>query len=133
MTPAAQLGHGQDRPVRYPRVLCAAEGARVEGDDLVVPYTKDQVKDTSGVDPDGHLEPAEENRLYEHYPLGGGDRTYTDAAISRDNAVTRHSRLPGHFGHQRRRGLLRRPGYRNHTGRRRCRDRGQGHVRPDHR
>lgn len=51
--------------------------ARVEGDDLVVPYTKDQVKDAPGIDPDGHLDPVEEDRLYEHYRLGGG-RTYTD-------------------------------------------------------
>ncbi|WP_314193231.1 PRC and DUF2382 domain-containing protein [uncultured Arthrobacter sp.] len=54
------------------------EGARVEGDDIVVPYTKDQVKDAPGVDPDGHLDPAEEDRLYQHYSLGGGQRTYTD-------------------------------------------------------
>jgi len=55
------------------------EGARVDGDDIVVPYTKDQVKDAPGVDPDGHLDPAEEDRLYQHYSLGGGQRTYTDA------------------------------------------------------
>jgi uncharacterized protein (TIGR02271 family) len=55
------------------------EGARVEGDDIVVPYTKDQVKDAPGVDPDGHLDPAEEDRLYQHYSLGNGPRTYTDA------------------------------------------------------
>ncbi len=52
--------------------------ARVEGEDLVVPYTKDQVKDAPGVDPDGHLDPAEEDRLYEHYRLAGA-RGYTEA------------------------------------------------------
>jgi len=51
--------------------------ARVEGEDLVVPYTKDQVKDAPGIDPDGHLDPTEEDRLYEHYRLGGG-RDYAD-------------------------------------------------------
>ncbi|SFT92489.1 YsnF/AvaK domain-containing protein [Arthrobacter sp. ov118] len=60
------------------------EGARVEGNDLVVPYTKDQVKDAPRVDTDGHLEPSEEDRLYSHYSLGGGNRTYTDAAAGRD-------------------------------------------------
>ncbi|MET3932745.1 PRC and DUF2382 domain-containing protein [Arthrobacter sp. OAP107] len=55
------------------------EGARVDGDDIVVPYTKDQVKDAPGVDPDGHLDPSEEDRLYQHYSLSGGQRTYTDA------------------------------------------------------
>jgi len=61
--------------------------ARVEGDDLVVPYSKDQVKDAPAVDPDGHLDPAEEDRLYEHYRLGG--RTYTDATTGRDYDTAR--------------------------------------------
>jgi uncharacterized protein (TIGR02271 family) len=43
------------------------DGARAEGDDLVVPYTKDHVKDAPRVDTDGHLEPDEEDRLYAHY------------------------------------------------------------------
>ena len=60
------------------------EGARAEGDDILVPYTKDQVKDAPRVDADGHLEPAEEERLYAHYSLGGGRQTYTDATAGRD-------------------------------------------------
>jgi uncharacterized protein (TIGR02271 family) len=59
-------------------------GARIEGDDIVVQYTKDQVKDAPRVDTDGHLEPSEEDRLYEHYQLGDGGRTYTDATTDRD-------------------------------------------------
>jgi uncharacterized protein (TIGR02271 family) len=55
------------------------EGARVEGSDLVVPYTKDQVKDAPRVDADGHLEPSEEDRLYAHYGVGGGTRSYTES------------------------------------------------------
>ncbi len=55
------------------------EGARIEGDDVVVPYTKDQVKDAPRVDADGHLEPSEEDRLYQHYQRNGGGRTYTEA------------------------------------------------------
>jgi uncharacterized protein (TIGR02271 family) len=55
------------------------QGANVEGTDILVPYTKDQVKDAPRVDTDGHLEPSEEERLYAHYGLTGGDTTYTDA------------------------------------------------------
>ena len=36
------------------------------------------------VDTDGHLERAEEDRLYAHYGIGDGNRTYTDAAAGRD-------------------------------------------------
>lgn len=65
--------------------------ARIEGEDLVVPYSKDQVKDAPGIDPDGHLDPAEEDRLYEHYRLGGGRDTYTDATTgtTRDDDTAR--------------------------------------------
>src|SRR5918993_4450451 len=48
------------------------EGARTEGNDIVVPYGKDQVKDAPRVAEDGHLGPAEEDRLYTYYNLGGG-------------------------------------------------------------
>jgi uncharacterized protein (TIGR02271 family) len=60
------------------------QGARLDGDDIVVPYTKDQVKDAPRVDTNGHLEPSEEDRLYDHYGLGGGTQTYTDATPGRD-------------------------------------------------
>lgn len=60
------------------------EGARIEGNDVVVPYTKDHVKDAPRVDADGHLEPSEEDRLYSHYELAGGNQTYTDATSGRD-------------------------------------------------
>lgn len=46
--------------------------ATLRGEDLVVPYTKDQVKDAPRVDPDGHLEPGEEDRLYSHYGRANG-------------------------------------------------------------
>ncbi|KHL01960.1 YsnF/AvaK domain-containing protein [Sinomonas humi] len=50
------------------------ESATVQGQDLQVPYTKDQVKDAPRVDPDGHLEPGEEERLYRHYRSDGQGR-----------------------------------------------------------
>lgn len=59
------------------------EGARVDGDNIVVPYTKEQVKDAPRVDTDGHLEPSEEERLYDHYQLSGGG-TYPDATSGTD-------------------------------------------------
>jgi uncharacterized protein (TIGR02271 family) len=55
------------------------EGARLEGSDIVVPYRKDQVKDAPRVDAEGHLDPSEEDRLYEHYQLDGSV-TYSEAA-----------------------------------------------------
>ena len=60
------------------------QGARLGGDDIVVPYTKDQVKDAPRVDTDGHLVPTEEDRLYDHYGIGGGTQTYTDTTAGRD-------------------------------------------------
>jgi hypothetical protein len=57
------------------------EGARTEGNDIVVPYSKDQVKDAPRMDADRPLEAAEVDRLYEHYQLGSG-RTYTEATTA---------------------------------------------------
>jgi uncharacterized protein (TIGR02271 family) len=53
--------------------------ATVDGDDIRVPYTKDQVKDAPRVDPDGHLSETEEDRLFEHYGLGANG-AYTGTA-----------------------------------------------------
>jgi uncharacterized protein (TIGR02271 family) len=46
--------------------------ASQDGNDIVLPYTKDKVKDAPRVAPDGHLDPQEEDRLYSHYGLSGG-------------------------------------------------------------
>ncbi|WP_026543096.1 DUF2382 domain-containing protein [Paenarthrobacter nicotinovorans] len=48
------------------------QDAAVEGDDVVVPFSKDHIKDAPRVAEDGHLDPGEENRLYQHYGLEGG-------------------------------------------------------------
>ncbi|NUT72241.1 PRC-barrel domain-containing protein [Pseudarthrobacter sp. C4D7] len=53
------------------------EGAHHQGEDLVVPFTKEHVKDAPRVDADGHLTPEEEDRLYTYYDQGA--RTYTEA------------------------------------------------------
>ncbi|WP_114203324.1 DUF2382 domain-containing protein [Janibacter anophelis] len=48
------------------------EQAQRTEDGLRVPYTKDQVKDAPNIEDEGHLEPAEEERLFAHYGLAGG-------------------------------------------------------------
>lgn len=50
--------------------------ARVEEDNVVVPYDKDLVKDAPNADADGELTPEEERRLYEHYDVSFGDFDY---------------------------------------------------------
>ena len=66
--------------------------AQRDGDDIRVPYDKDQVKDSPNADADGALSQDEESRLYRHYgldyseshsdsglPEGGTDRGVTGA------------------------------------------------------
>lgn len=48
-------------------------GSSSDGENLRLPFTKDQVKDAPNVDADGHLEPDEEAALYRHY---GRDADY---------------------------------------------------------
>ncbi|GEO95442.1 DUF2382 domain-containing protein [Kocuria turfanensis] len=54
------------------------EGARQDGDRLVLPYAKGVVKDAPNVDADQHLSPAEEEEIYRYYKMNysgtGGDR-----------------------------------------------------------
>ena len=64
------------------------EGARLEGNDIVVPYNKNQVKDAPRIDADRPLEPAEEDRLYQHYRVGTGG-TYTNADTADAASTTR--------------------------------------------
>ncbi|WP_323958654.1 DUF2382 domain-containing protein [Arthrobacter sp. JZ12] len=45
------------------------QGASMEGDDVRIAYTKDQVKDAPKIDPDQNLSEAEEEELYRHYSL----------------------------------------------------------------
>ncbi|WP_019483107.1 DUF2382 domain-containing protein [Arthrobacter sp. TB 23] len=51
------------------------EGAEVDGDDVRVGYSKDQIKDAPRVDPDADLSAEEESRLYQHYGLSGSAST----------------------------------------------------------
>ncbi|MHA7145576.1 DUF2382 domain-containing protein [Arthrobacter sp. TmT3-37] len=47
------------------------QGANINGDDVTIGYTKEQVKDAPRVESDGQISPEEEDRLYRHYELAG--------------------------------------------------------------
>ncbi|MEX5235241.1 DUF2382 domain-containing protein [Kocuria arenosa] len=62
-----------------------ADGAQQDGDRLVLPYTKDVIKDAPNVDADQHLSPAEEEEIYRYYKMnysgnGTSDRDTDRAA-----------------------------------------------------
>ena len=70
--------------------------ATMQGNDVVVPYSKDLIKDAPRVAADEELTSQEEDRLYAHYSLGGGTsqagaavgtattgRTATETAVPR--------------------------------------------------
>jgi uncharacterized protein (TIGR02271 family) len=65
------------------------EGASVQGDDVVVGYDKDKVKDAPRVDPDGSLSPEEEDSLYSYYGLGSGSTGagYADSTSGTETGV----------------------------------------------
>lgn len=57
------------------------EGARIDGNDVVTPYTKDQVTHAPQIDARSHLSPEDEDRLFAHYRSGqDSPRTYTERA-----------------------------------------------------
>ena len=67
-----------------------ADGAQQDGDRLVLPYTKDVVKDAPNVDADQHLSPAEEEEIYRYYQMnysGTGGRDDRDATETDRNAA----------------------------------------------
>lgn len=45
------------------------QGARVDGDDIIVGFDKETVKDAPRIDPDGSMTPQEENDLFTYYGL----------------------------------------------------------------
>ena len=62
------------------------------GDDLRVPYSKDQVKDAPNIDPDGELSPEEERRLYQHYGRSDYDEWTTDSEDRTEGTFGRDAR-----------------------------------------
>jgi len=68
------------------------ENASLDGDRVVLPFTKDKVKDAPNVDLNGgHLDESEEQRLYEYYGRSYGTGTTTTNTTS-DTARTDTSR-----------------------------------------
>ncbi len=71
--------------------------ATQDGNDIVVPHTKDQVKDAPRVAPDGHLEPEEEDGLYTYYERSEA-AVPTGTTTERD-ATSRETAADGTVGH----------------------------------
>jgi uncharacterized protein (TIGR02271 family) len=69
--------------------------ARIDRDDVTVPYAKDQVKDAPNVEAGGTLDPHEERRLYQHYRMAWGefdqarDGGRSNGGRADDDAMTR--------------------------------------------
>jgi uncharacterized protein (TIGR02271 family) len=62
--------------------------ADVRGNEVVVPYTKDQIKNAPNVDIDaGHLDQDEESRLYSHYGVEYGE-SYSDSGYAESTTGT---------------------------------------------
>jgi uncharacterized protein (TIGR02271 family) len=58
--------------------------ASVTGDRVVVPFSKDRIKDAPRIDADGNLTPEEEEELYRYYGLSGtGTENITDSSTDR--------------------------------------------------
>jgi uncharacterized protein (TIGR02271 family) len=65
-------------------------GYRLDGDNIVLNVTKDQVKDAPNVDADGHLDDAENDRLYAYYDGSFGNAA-NDSNANADYADTSYS------------------------------------------
>ncbi|WP_369045812.1 PRC-barrel domain-containing protein [Sinomonas sp. P10A9] len=63
------------------------EGARIAEENLVVPYTKDHIKDAPRVDAEEHLEPGEEDRLYRHYGRSAPAQGLADTERAQNEAA----------------------------------------------
>jgi uncharacterized protein (TIGR02271 family) len=101
------VGADQHRPVRYSFHLRALAEARSEGNDILVPYTKDQIKGAPNMDADGELSQEEEADLYAYYglnysehrsdsglpdagtPVSGRTEGYDTSGPTTDDAMTR--------------------------------------------
>jgi stress response protein YsnF len=70
------------------RLLVPFEGASVSGDEVTVPYNKDQVQDAPDIDSDV-IDPETERALYAYYSRGGWAETDDLAETVKQEAVTR--------------------------------------------
>ena len=67
-------------------------GAQPSGDSLRIAHTKAKVSDAPRIDEDGHLEPADEQRLYSYY--GGGEQMTATAPPAEAQGVARDTSGP---------------------------------------
>lgn len=77
--------------------------SRADDGNLTVPFTKDFIKDAPNIEPDGHLEPSEERRIFEYYgadmsavgfaPNAGEGPTEPATDEPTETAVAREERL----------------------------------------
>jgi uncharacterized protein (TIGR02271 family) len=65
------------------------QGASPSGDEVVIGYGKDQVKDAPSVDPDGELSTEDEQRLYAHYGIADSGVSSGSSSDAGDRAVGR--------------------------------------------
>ena len=69
-------------------------GSSISGDDVVVPFSKEQVKDAPNFDTDQALTEADETQLYSHYQMArgagftGGARVDMDDHVGHDHPVS---------------------------------------------
>ncbi len=61
--------------------------ARMSGDDLTVPYSKDQISSAPAAEPDGELSQEEEAALYHHYGLGYSE-SHSDSGLPSEGVAT---------------------------------------------
>ena len=61
--------------------------ATSDGDDVVAPYSKAQVKDAPQMDPDGEFSQREESALYEHYGIAY-DESRSESGLPEGGAST---------------------------------------------
>lgn len=82
------------------------KGASQDGDRVVLPYTKDVIKDAPKVDVDQHLSPAEEEELYRYYELNYEDGRTAGTDRDRNAAAAGTAGVAGTAaaGHDRRDG-----------------------------
>jgi uncharacterized protein (TIGR02271 family) len=66
------------------------DGASMDGDDLRLRFSKDRVKDAPNMDPDGHLEPDQEQELFAYYGYGDGthDSARAGGEVTHDSTRT---------------------------------------------
>jgi uncharacterized protein (TIGR02271 family) len=76
------------------------DGASMDGDDLRVRFSKDRVKDAPSLDPDGHLEPAQEQELFDYYGHGDSHGTRGEqTTTSRDELRDERTDVTSDRGH----------------------------------